>query len=149
MLVSVNLLQRNTVGCEERVEQVLQRWPAQRFLNERGNVSVLGQNLDEMLVTESRHRLDRAELLRLRSAGRAEVAAELGEALWRQCLESGELSGDDPHESIDAFHGCYGAERVAFRQTSDKPAQLVQYELEPKLAGLVNDYEEQLVGMLR
>jgi hypothetical protein len=72
----------------------------------------------------------------------------LGEPLWRQRFERGELRCDDAHQRVEAFDSRDGAERVALLEPGDEPAELVKNELEPQLTGLVNDDEQQLVGML-
>lgn len=149
VLVPVDLLECHTLSGEECVEQILKRRTAQRFLNQRRDFAVLRQDLKEMLIAEAGHRLDRAELLRLRSTGCAEVATELRETLRRQRFESSQLSSDNADESIDALHRGNRAESVAFTQTRNQSAQLVENQLEPQLARLMNDDEQKLIGMLR
>src|SRR3954465_3256508 len=51
-------------------------------------------------------------------------------------------------QCVDALHPCERAERIARLEQGDQSLELVQNELEPQLARLVHDYEEQLVGVL-
>src|SRR5258708_6638595 len=102
-----------------------------------------------MRVAQSRHSLDRAELYALRSARRPEVSAELREALRRQRVERGELVRHDSDEPVDPLDRLQRLRRVAFGKPRNQRVELVQDDLEPELACLMDDYEEQLVRVLR
>jgi hypothetical protein len=102
-----------------------------------------------MRIAQARHGLDRAELCALRAARRAKVSAELREALRRQRLERRELAGHDPDERIDALDRCRRRERLPIMHRIDQRIELVEDDLEPQLARLVDDDEQQLVRVLR
>ncbi|HYN82722.1 MAG TPA: hypothetical protein VES88_14630 [Gemmatimonadaceae bacterium] len=71
------------------------------------------------------------------------------EALWRQGFERAQLRGDDSNKSVQTLDRRNGAQCVALLQPCNEAAQLVQYELEPQLARLMDDDEQELVGVLR
>ena len=110
---------------------------------------MLTEDLQKMLIAQSRHRFDRPELLALRAAGSTEVPAELREPLRRKRFQRGELCGHDAHQRIDSLDRPDSTECVALLEARDQPAQLVKNELEPELTRLVDDDEQQLVGMFR
>ena len=85
----------------------------------------------------------------MRSARCPEVSAKLREPLRRKSFERIELSSDNVHQCIHAFYRANGPKRVAFFEPSDECTELVKNQLEPELARLMNDDEQQLVGMLR
>src|SRR5437868_14659449 len=101
-----------------------------------------------MLVAHPRHRLDRPELDALGPARSAEITAELREALRRKRLQRRQLAGDDVNQRIDSSDRRERAEGVAVLEQPNQSIELVQYELEPELTGLMDDDEKQLVGML-
>src|SRR5438105_9452908 len=101
-----------------------------------------------MLVAHPRHRLDRSELDALRAARGSEVAAELRESLWREGFQCRQLASDDVNQRVDPSHGGERAESVPALKQADQSVELVQHELEPELARLMHDDEQELVGML-
>ena len=113
-----------------------------------GNLAVLGDHLHEVRLAQPGCGLDRPELDALRSAGAAEVATELGEVLRGKRLERGELRRDDPHERVDASHAEERELGLALLERVDQAVELVQDLLEPQLARLMHDDEQQLVGVL-
>src|SRR2546423_1297545 len=101
-----------------------------------------------MLVAHPRHRLDRSELDALRAARGSEVAAELRQSLWREGLQGRPLASDDVNQRVDPSHRCKRAESIPALKQADQPVELVQNELEPELARLMHDDEQELVGVL-
>src|SRR4029078_6178645 len=67
----------------------------------------------------------------------------------RQGLQRRELTGDDVDERVDSFHRCQRTQSIARLQQLDESLQLVQDQLEPQLARLMHDDEEELVGGAR
>ena len=149
VLVTINLLQRDAVRCEQPVEQILKRRSFECALDEIRNPAMLAQNLEKMLIAKARHCFDGPELLALRAARGAEVSPELRKPLRWQRLERGELRRDDSHQSVQPLHCTHGAQSVTILESRDERGELVQNELEPKLAGLMDDDEQQLVRVLR
>jgi hypothetical protein len=72
---------------------------------------------------------------------------EFGEVLRRQGLERGELRRDDAHERVDPSHAEQGELRLAPLEHVDQCVELVEDLLEPELTRLMNDDEQQLVGV--
>jgi hypothetical protein len=101
-----------------------------------------------MLVAHSGHGLDGPKLLALRAARRPEISAELREALRRQRLEGRQLTGDYPDEGVHSLHRCQRSQRVTGLEQRNESGQLMENQLEPELACLVHDDEQQLVRML-
>jgi len=52
------------------------------------------------------------------------------------------------NQGIHSAHGRESAERILRLEKSNERIELVENELEPQLAGLVDDYEKELVGVL-
>jgi CO dehydrogenase/acetyl-CoA synthase gamma subunit (corrinoid Fe-S protein) len=75
------------------------------------------------------------------------VLTEGGEVLRRECLECGELRGYNAHERIDASHTEKRKLGLVRDERLDEQVELVQDLLEPQLARLMHDDEEQLIGM--
>ena len=110
---------------------------------------MLGDRLQKVRVAQTGRRFDGAELRALGSAGAAEIAAKLREALGRQCVERRQLVGDDAHERVEPLcHHHRGGHARRLERVHER-IELVQDHLEPELAGLVHDDEQQLVGVLR
>ena len=53
------------------------------------------------------------------------------------------------HQGIHSFDRANSAERIALFEASHQCAELVKNQLEPELARLVDDDEQQLIGMFR
>src|SRR5579884_1348584 len=110
---------------------------------------MLVQGVHEMLVPKARCGLDRAELHALRPARAAEVSAELREVLGRERLERRELRRHDAHERVDALQAPECLAGLTPLERDDEPVEVVPNGLEPQLARLMDDDEQELVGMLR
>ena len=113
-----------------------------------GNLAVLREHLHEVRLAQPGRGLDRAELHALRSARPSEVAPELREVLRRERLEGGELRRHDSHERVDASHAEERELRFLLLERVDQSVELVEDLLEPQLARLMHDDEEQLVRVL-
>jgi hypothetical protein len=148
-LLAVDSLQGGTVRLDHRVEEILQGRPLEGALHNRRRFSVLGQRLEEMRIPQPRDRLDRAELSALRAARAPEIPAELREALRRQRLQRRQLPRDDADEGVDPLDGADCSERVPAFHCTDQRIELVEDDLEPQLARLMHDDEQQLIGMGR
>ena len=75
------------------------------------------------------------------------MTAELGEVLRRQRLERVELRGHDAHQGIEPAHVPECAAAVVAGKGGGQLIELEQDRLEPQLARLVHDDEQQLVRM--
>ena len=93
----------------------------------------------------SEHKLDFAELHRLKSRCSLEPVAKARERRRRHRLEDIHLRHERLHDCPRAFEGMNRAEEIAGREISFYFLELVQQLLEPKLVRLMDDDKQHLV----
>lgn len=147
-ILGVDLLEGAPFLREQGEEQRLQGRPLEGPRDHRRERAVLLERRHEVRVPEPARGLDGAELRALRATRAAEIAAELHEALRGQRVERRELVRDELDERVDALHGGERGRGVEGTEVGDELVELVQQHLEPELGGLMDDDEEELVGVL-
>src|SRR5687767_4239721 len=99
---------------------------------------------EKMRLSQPGRGLECPELRTLRATRRAQVGTKLRETMRRKRVERGQLSGDDAHQRVDALQHEHAAQHVTPLKLCDERLELVEQDLEPELARLMHDDEQQL-----